>query len=70
MVQTGESQALDETALQILMVAVRVARDHQVQKVAILKEKLEGLFPGQGEAVDSALRYWADYEVRKARQEA
>lgn len=56
---------LSQAGLDVLMTAVRVARDEQIRTVAALKARLSGLFPGQDSAIHEALVTWAEYEKSK-----
>lgn len=56
---------LSENAMNILMQAVQMAKERQVQRLAVLRKMLYLSFPSEKLAVDEALSYWANYEAKK-----
>ena len=57
---TAADQELSDEAFTVLRAAVNLARDHNIQKVAVLRQRLEQVFPRvSAEVIDSALRFWA-----------
>lgn len=61
---TDSASELSPGALQILMTAVRLAKDQQIQRVHALKRRLEEVFPGKGKDIDAAIAYWAGHVRR------
>jgi hypothetical protein len=57
---------LDDATFDMLRKAVRMARDHQVVSVAVLRRKLLEENPGEAEVIDRALVAWAEHEVEQA----
>lgn len=50
---------LSESGFEMLQAAVRLARDKQITKVALLRERMVALFGGERAGdIDQALRYW------------
>ena len=62
---SGDSEAFSERGADILMTAVRVARDQQITTLAALKQRLQDIFPGEEDGVEWALSAWRAYEVRR-----
>ena len=56
---------MSQAGLNILMVAVRMAKNEQISRAAVLRRRLLSEFPGKDREVDEALAAWADYERRK-----
>lgn len=54
-------KTLSDAAYDILRDAVDVAREFQCRSIKALKLKLEMRWPGQTEAIDEAIQFWADH---------
>lgn len=54
---------LSDEAFDMLRLAVRMARDHQVRSLEQLRSKLISLHTGSGAVIDQALVAWANHEA-------
>ena len=48
-----------EKAYEILRAAVNIARNQNVGKLAVLRDRLNEMFPGEAENIKAALAFWA-----------
>lgn len=59
MEQQGLLPPLSERGLEILQIAVTLARNEQIGRLSQLKERLLQRFPGQEDEIASAIKFWA-----------
>ena len=58
---------LTQLQLDILLTAVRIARDENVRNVGALTSRLKTIWPKKPKSICAALTYWANYEAAKPR---
>ena len=59
-------QARENLEFEILVRAVNLARFERIQRLKTLRFRLSVEFPGREDAIDAALRTWANYEALSA----
>ena len=58
---------LTQLQLDILLTAVRLARDENLRNVGALTSRLKNIWPKKPKSIRVAITYWANYEVSKPR---
>lgn len=51
---------MSDLAFEILRVAVNDARNAQIKSLAVLRRRLESLFPDSPQDIEQAINFWAD----------
>lgn len=56
---------MHDLTFDILRSAVTLARNEQIDKVGVLRARLEEIFPQWNAEIDAALKLWAEYAAEK-----
>ncbi len=54
---------MSNLVFEILRTAVTLAKTEQIQKVTVLKARLQESYPGKDVAIQEALSLWGDYNL-------